>query len=200
MSAGSSTETITLTFEPDNPCNSFISDDSTGEHLYTVVTQHGDETITKLTNAESGEQLAQWLWKDVRSDVFTLGNTKPQPSSAWLIKSMVPFKDTVHFKDLNGRNFKWKNCAPGLSLELYSDTDKKHPIAVWKKSYRYKDIKSSEQVYDPATLTVTGLGLEILDLVVISFCMLEKNRRINENGTVSVASSFAIPLLVVAGC
>jgi hypothetical protein len=53
-------------------------------------------------------------------------------------------------------------------------------------------------VYDPATLTVTGLGLEILDTVVISFCILEKGRRARENGVATMAASVAIPHAAVA--
>lgn len=85
-------------------------------------------------------------------------------------------------------------------MQLYSKTDKKHPVARFKKSYRYKDHKQSppRDVYDPATLTVTGLGLEILDTVVISFCLLEKGRRTRENGIASMATSTAIPHAAVA--
>jgi hypothetical protein len=49
-------------------------------------------------------------------------------------------------------------------------------------------------VYDPATLTVTGLGLEILDTVVISFCILEKGRRVRQNEAAKMAASVVIPL------
>ena len=53
-------------------------------------------------------------------------------------------------------------------------------------------------MYDPATLTITGLGLEIVDTVVISFCILEKGRRARENGVASMAASIAIPHAAVA--
>ncbi|KAJ2919012.1 hypothetical protein MD484_g1424, partial [Candolleomyces efflorescens] len=191
---------LVLVLEPDNPCNTVITDQETGDELYTVRTEHdGAQSVTKITNADDA-QLAQWVWKDVRSDKVTLGQGQPMSASAWLRKSIIPFKDTVYFTDLSGRNFKWKGNAPGLSLELYSEMDKKNPVARFKKSYRYKDHKQSppKEVYDPATLTVTGLGLEILDTVVISFCILEKGRRAREKGVANMAASMAIPHAAVA--
>ncbi|KAF6747176.1 hypothetical protein DFP72DRAFT_613201 [Ephemerocybe angulata] len=178
-------DVLSLIFEPDNPCNSIISDASTYEHLYTVRTIHGKDAITKLTSAESGTELGQWLWREVRSDILTLRGLQPCPSSVWLRKSILPFTHTASFKDFQGRKFKWKNNAPGLALELYAESNATSPVAVWKKSCRVKatDRETSDELYTPATLTVTGTGLEILDLVVISFCMLEKSRRFAENGT-----------------
>ncbi|KAJ2925096.1 hypothetical protein H1R20_g12008, partial [Candolleomyces eurysporus] len=183
--------TLVLVFEPDNPCNTIISDQQTGDKLYTVRTEHnGSESVTKIFN-DDNVQLAQWVWKDIRSDRVTLGQGQPMSASAWLRKSIMPFKHTVYFTDLNGRNFEWKGNAPRLGFELYSETDKKNPVARFKKSYRYKDHKQSppKEVYDPATLTVTGLGLEILDTVVISFCILEKGRRVRENGAANMAAT-----------
>ena len=52
-------------------------------------------------------------------------------------------------------------------------------------------------MYDPATLTITGLGLEIVDTVVISFCILEKGRRARGNGAANMAAPVAIPLSAI---
>ncbi|KAJ2925106.1 hypothetical protein H1R20_g12010, partial [Candolleomyces eurysporus] len=196
--------TLVLVFEPDNPCNTIITDQQTGKELYTVGTEHnGPESVTKIFNDDNA-QLAQWVWKDLRSDKVTLGQGQPMSASAWLRKSILPFKDTVYFTDLNGRNFKWKGNAHRLGFELYSETDKKNPVARFKKSYRYKDHKQSppKEVYDPATLTIAGLGLEILDTVVISFCILDKERRARgngagEHGAANTAASVAIPLSAI---
>lgn len=83
-------EPLILVLQPDNPSNTKITDKDTGELVYTVHTEHEKKTITYLKDAD-GTLVAQWEWHDVRSDILTLGNAKPMPSSAWLQKSLIPF-------------------------------------------------------------------------------------------------------------
>jgi hypothetical protein len=83
----------TLLLEPDNPCQTTITDRDSGQIVYIVETQHTNKrTITVVKNAQ-GETLASSEWRDVRSDLITLGKGKQVPSSAWLKKSIVPFKE-----------------------------------------------------------------------------------------------------------
>jgi hypothetical protein len=87
--------TLVLVLEPDNPCNTVITDQETEDELYTVRTEHdGAQSVTKITDADDA-QLAQWVWKDVRSDKVTLGQGQPMSASAWLRKSIIPFKECV---------------------------------------------------------------------------------------------------------
>jgi hypothetical protein len=83
-------EPFVLVLQPDNPSNTKITSKDTGGLVHTVHTEHEKETITYVKDAD-GTPLAQWRWHDTRSDVLTLGNTKPMPSSAWLQKSLIPF-------------------------------------------------------------------------------------------------------------
>jgi hypothetical protein len=83
-------KSLTLVLQPDNPSNTKITDNDTGELVYTVHTEHEKETITCLKDAD-GTLVAQWEWRDTRSDILTLGNAKPMSSSAWLQKSLIPF-------------------------------------------------------------------------------------------------------------
>jgi len=83
-------EPLILVLQPDNPSNAMITDNDTGELVYTVHTEHVKETITYL-NDEDGTLVAQWEWHDTLSDILTLGNAKPMPSNAWLQKSLIPF-------------------------------------------------------------------------------------------------------------
>ncbi|RXW16759.1 hypothetical protein EST38_g9093 [Candolleomyces aberdarensis] len=188
---------LVLILEPDNPCNTVITDRDTGKVYYRVWTEHSNEkqeSVTKVTDAE-GKPVAQWVWRDVRSDILTFEGGKSMSASAWLSKSRVPFKDSVTFKDLQGRGFKWKGNAPGLSLQLWPKNDKEHPVVTYKKHYSYKDHKFNppKQVDDPATLTVSAMGQEILDMAIVSFCLLEKDNRIRGNSSTTMAASLAIP-------
>lgn len=181
-----------LTFETDNPCNTTIVDSDTSKVLYQVATEHGQETVTGVKNG-AGETIASWVWKDVRSDVITLGNLKPVPVSAWLKKSLVPFKDTVTLQDNAGRNLKWKGNGPGLSFELYSEGDKKEPLVRFHKSRTIwnRAVQPPTSAIEPARLVMDSRGVEIQDIAVVSFLVLEKSRRARENSTMNRADSIA---------
>ena len=82
-----------LIFQPDNPCNTTITDRDSGEVRYIVVTEHPNhKTITTVNNA-AGETVASSEWRDVQSDILTFRGNSPVPVSHWLKKSMMPFKE-----------------------------------------------------------------------------------------------------------
>ncbi|KAG5651817.1 hypothetical protein H0H81_007289 [Sphagnurus paluster] len=183
-----------LIFETDNPCNTTIFDSDTGKVLYQVATEHGKETVTRVKNG-GGETLASWVWKDVRSDVITLGNGTPVSVSAWLRKSLIPFKDTVTFQDAGGRNFKWKGNGPGLSFELYAEDNKTEPLVRFRKSRTIwnRTVQPPTSTTEPARLVMDSRGIAIQDMAVISFLVLEKSRRTRESSTLNRADAVAIP-------
>jgi len=90
--AATMSDLLILVFQPDNPCNTIIIDEETGKVMYQVATEHGKSTVTRVKNAV-GESIASWEWRDVRSDIITLGNGTPTSVSSWLKKSLVPFKE-----------------------------------------------------------------------------------------------------------
>ncbi|TFK20666.1 hypothetical protein FA15DRAFT_673297 [Coprinopsis marcescibilis] len=184
---------LVLVFERDNPCNTTISHRDTGEIYYTVKTEHTGHSYTRVKNGDD-QEIASWQWRNMRSDLLTLNNGPPSPASAWLKKSLVPFKNTVYFSDHLKRRYKWKGNAPGLQLELFSELDKTHPIAQFKKSIRRKDTSQTPpvDVLDPATLTIDSRGQDIMDMIVIAFCLLEKDRRADETSTVNRADAIAV--------
>ncbi|PPQ63929.1 hypothetical protein CVT24_010327 [Panaeolus cyanescens] len=185
---------LVLVLTPDNPCNTTITNQETEEVIFHVSTEHDSKRSTTFLKDANGNTLASWEWHDVRSDTVKLGDAEPVPSSAWLHKSIIPFVDTVTFKDDTGRQFKWKGLSGGAQLELYSQDDKKNPIVAFRKSLRFVNRKVNPPVPDfrPATLILDPRGQEIINLALISFLMLEKNRRISETSSASVASSLAI--------
>ncbi|KAE9401532.1 hypothetical protein BT96DRAFT_856508 [Gymnopus androsaceus JB14] len=178
---------LVLILEPDNPCNTNMYDEQDGRILYQVMTEYNQEIITKVRNM-NGDTIASWQWRESRSDIITLGSAHPMSLNTWLKKSIIPFnKDTVTFQDQIGRHFKWKGCGTRLPLELYSEHDKTNPIAYFEKSSQRRpshiddwDAPSGSQRLQ-SKLVVDQRGEEILDLVVISFVVLEKNRRAAEN-------------------
>ncbi|KAG5650406.1 hypothetical protein H0H81_012372 [Sphagnurus paluster] len=182
-----------LIFETDNPCNTVIFETDTGKVLYQVATEQGKETVTRVKNG-GGETLASWVWKDVRSDVITLGNGTPVPVSAWLNKSLVPFKDTVTFQDARGQKFKWKGNGPGLSFELYAEGNKTEPLVRFHKSRTMWDhtVQPPTSRTEPARLVMDSRGIAIQDMAVISFLVLEKSRRTRESSTLNRADAVGL--------
>ncbi|KDQ57340.1 hypothetical protein JAAARDRAFT_35968 [Jaapia argillacea MUCL 33604] len=183
----------TLLCLPDNPANCTLRDIDTHEVLYTVTSEStGKNPVTTIKNA-LGSVIATSEWRDaVRGHKLTLGSENggvSMPARTWLKKSMIPFKDTVTFEDTNGRKFKWKGNAPGLALELYGSDDKTRPIARFQKSA--KDYTSNPPSITPAKLLIDSRGMEICDLIVISFLMLEKDRRLSENEVVGRSRALA---------
>ncbi|EFI26770.1 hypothetical protein CC1G_15693 [Coprinopsis cinerea okayama7 len=183
-----------LILTPDNPCNTTITDQETGEKVYTVKTEHPDHSYTKVTRVSDGELIASWQWREIRSDLLTLGKAPPVSSSGWLRKSKIPFVHSVYFDDDQKREYTWKGNAPGETLELYTK-GKKNPIAQFKKQFRYTDRKQTppQEVNIPAKLTLDPRAFEIQDLVVISFLLLEKERRIRDASASLMADSLAVP-------
>jgi len=162
--------------------------------VYIVSTQHTDKNTTTYIRNAAGEVIASSEWRDVRSDIITLGQAGPISSSAWLKKSMVPFKDTVYFT-YDKKKFKWKGNGPGLALELYQEDDKARPIAKFMKSKRLlnKTIAPPTTEMSTAKLILDGRGSDICDIVVISFCFLEKSRRAREASTKHMGDVMGAP-------
>ena len=123
-----------LTLSPDNPCNTTVYDADL-KALYTVDTEHGKATVTRVKNAD-GEILASLEWRDMLPDRVTLGKKAPTSIRDWLHTSLVPFKESVlcfsypaciktdrissdvDWKDNSGRKYKWRGNAPGRQLEV----------------------------------------------------------------------------------
>ncbi|KAH6900900.1 hypothetical protein BKA70DRAFT_1115184 [Coprinopsis sp. MPI-PUGE-AT-0042] len=169
---------------PDNPCNCTLVDRETDEIWYTVATEHEGKTSTTKVMDGNDQVIASWKWRDSSSDILTLGTTEPMPASAWLRKSFIPFNTTVSFTAKDNAKYNWKGNKYYLNLELYSEADKKSPIAQFTKSTKMKDRTQNPPVETrtPATLTLDERGQEIQDLVVISFLMLEKEKRAKGDG------------------
>ena len=87
-----SSTTRKLYLHPDNPCNTTITEDDSP--VYHIITTLKPQKVTTFKDDE-GRILASSEWKDVRSDIITLGSAKPVSSSVWLNKSAMPFKQCV---------------------------------------------------------------------------------------------------------
>jgi len=123
---------------------------------------------------------------------------------------------SVTFKDEKGRSWKWKNVKGGGQMtvclvsfpdpssltfaifQLYLAGDKT-PAAGYLHSLKYTDRSVDPPVRKTRepTLTLDPRGQEIKDLVVVSFLILEKERRLKENSAANLINSEAIQLIDV---
>ena len=132
---------LSLRFERDNPCNTTILDPD-GNTFYTVATDFvkPDKLVTRVHDG-IGKLVAEWMWRNVRSDLLTIRDRPQMPASAWLKKSIIPFREFVSpffpalttcgltdrasvrrsdvtFQDDAGVEYIWKNNKPGLALQV----------------------------------------------------------------------------------
>ena len=129
---------LSLSFEHDNPCNTTIVDQHRNI-FYTVATDFAnpDKPVTRVQDGV-GKLVAEWIWRDARSDILTIPGRPQTPASAWLKKSIIPFREyvspfnpcpchqakthlcysDVKFEDDAGVEYVWKNNKPGLALQV----------------------------------------------------------------------------------
>ncbi|TDL23311.1 hypothetical protein BD410DRAFT_897749 [Rickenella mellea] len=171
-----------LTFENDSPCNTELFDEE-GEILYTVETiSPKSGNVTRVRNADD-DILGTIEWRESLPDKVTLPGKQATPLNKWLKKSILPFVNTVSFKDTSGRKYTWKGNAPGEQLELYAeDYSSDAPIARFRQTH-----PGAPKV--PAHLILSPRAVEIQDTVVLSFIFLEKTRRIRERASHNRADS-----------
>jgi len=86
---------LSLRLERDNPCNTTILDPD-GNTFYTVATDFSkpDKPVTRVHDG-IGKLVAEWIWRDARSDLLTIRDRPQAPASAWLKKSTIPFREFV---------------------------------------------------------------------------------------------------------
>ncbi|KAG7451099.1 uncharacterized protein BT62DRAFT_1071697 [Guyanagaster necrorhizus] len=141
-----------------------------GKTIYQVYTQNEPSTATFVKNT-AGDVIASWEWREIRSDIITLGGASPTPVSSWSKKSIVPFKEYGN--------------GPGLFFE---------PIVRFQKSRR-----AADSTHTPTQLIFDERAEEIRDLVVISFPVLEKSRRKTESSTMNKAHVLTQPAFAALG-
>ena len=90
----SSGDITTLTFTPDNPCNTIITSPS-GKVLYRVETDASQkEPVTEVSDV-ADELIASLEWRNVSSDKVILKGKEPVAFNDWMKKSHIPFKEYV---------------------------------------------------------------------------------------------------------
>ena len=87
-----SEDAITLTFSPDNPCNTTITS-STGAVLYSVLTEFTTKSTYTQVRDTGDEVIGSLEWRDMLPDRVTIKNARPVSFSDWMKKSFMPFKE-----------------------------------------------------------------------------------------------------------
>ncbi|KAH9995681.1 hypothetical protein BJV74DRAFT_757952, partial [Russula compacta] len=183
---------LSLRLERDNPCNTTIIDPD-GDTLYTVATDFAnpDKPVTRVHD-ETGKLVAEWIWRDARSDLLTIRDRPQTPASSWLKKSVIPFWDDVTFQDDAGVEYVWKDNKPGLALQLFGPRSKTQPVARFICSHKDYKVNRENPPVVPSTLLLDESVEPIRDFIVISFLLLERRRRETETSTANRARSFAL--------
>ncbi|KAG9039452.1 hypothetical protein FRB95_010741 [Tulasnella sp. JGI-2019a] len=186
LSDASQRGSITVyTFTNDNPNKTQLVDDSLKRVVYDVrVDFEGKRPITFMrhlnADGSQGEIFGQLEWHDFFPDQMTFKGSKKVKKTSFFSKAGM---FGVSFKDDQGRKYTWKGLGAGLQLQLHADDNfnPNMPIAQFQRTRR--DYSTQPATVFPAMLFMTPRGVEIKELVIFTFLVLEKVRRTDENST-----------------
>ncbi|KAG8693119.1 hypothetical protein FRC12_013036 [Ceratobasidium sp. 428] len=179
------TPNLELVFNKDNPSNCILTPSNGSGPCYSAVAKlRGEDMITTYRKSQSGSTddwestpiIGSLEWREVFSDKLALAG-KPLVSSGKILKKKM-FSTTVSFSDDQGRKYEWRGYGAGLQMVLF-EKDGKDGIAGFKKSR----LNHASGVVTPAVLTLSPRAVEIIDLVIVTFLVLEKQRRIDDNSS-----------------
>ncbi|KAG9011054.1 hypothetical protein FRB94_008964 [Tulasnella sp. JGI-2019a] len=184
--------TVTVyTLSNDNPSKTQLYDDSTRRATYDVHVDFNRKrpmTCMRHLNADGsdGETFGCIEWHDFWPDQISFKGAKMIRKSSFFT-SAGPMSYAVRFKDDQGRKYTWKGLGAGLQLELRAEDNfnPKVPIAQFQRT-RY-DRSTEPATPFPAMLFLTSRAMEIKELVIFTFFVLEKARRTNENSELNRA-------------
>ncbi|KAG9104984.1 hypothetical protein FRC06_002904 [Ceratobasidium sp. 370] len=184
---------LELVFNKDNPSNCVLTPSNGSGPCYSAVAKlrDGKDMVTTYRKSQSGPTddwestpvIASLEWREVFSDKLALAG-KPLVSSGNILKKKI-FSTTVSFSDDQGRKYEWRGYGAGLQMVLF-EKDGKEGIAGFKKSR----LDHASGVVSPAVLTLSPRAVEIADLVVVSFLVLEKQRRMDDASSNNKADAF----------
>ncbi|KAG8906399.1 hypothetical protein FRB99_006994 [Tulasnella sp. 403] len=171
------------TFSNDNPNNTRILD-SNNEAIYEIKPDfEGKRTMTNMRrlkeDGSAGAVFGYIEWHDYTPDKICFnGGEKIRKGS--FFSSAGPMSYAVTFKDTQGRRYTWKGLGAALQLALHANdsVNPKLPIAMFQKSRYDRSVEPPEP--HPAQLFLTDRAMEVKELVLFTFLVLEKGRRTKE--------------------
>ncbi|KAH9483432.1 hypothetical protein JR316_0002900 [Psilocybe cubensis] len=164
---------------PDNLKNTNIfRAGNEGQPLYTVKSNLAiTETTITTPLDDPGVPLAKIERREIVSDKITIRGRETMKTKSWLkYGGIFTIKFPATFEE-NGRKYMWKSSIVNqISLYLASDPDR--PIAWFEKSR--KRVVDGEVVLHKAFLALQPEAMEIRDIVVLSFLILELKNRMGQ--------------------
>jgi len=170
--------TQTLTLESVDPCRTSFLDES-GNTVYTTETdESGSKVITHIRDA-GGKAIASLEWHDLRGDKVTFGGGQKIALNTWLKKKKGEHRTVeLSFSDDGGRQYTWTGIGTNHGtgqIKLYADGgSSSEPIAFFQPSIRGMN---RDDAQSRPYLSLTSLGQEIRDKVILSCIFIEKSRR-----------------------
>jgi len=163
-----------LIMHPDNTNNTILYRRGTSEILYTVKTDISATRTTFSTPNDNGVPLALLQRREILSDNITFKGVETKKVKSWLKYGGIA---SIHFPatfEENGKAYIWKASIVG-QLSLYLASDPNTPIAWFEKSK--KRVVDGRVVVHKAFLALQPEAVEIQDVAVLSFLVLEQKNR-----------------------
>ncbi|KDR82277.1 hypothetical protein GALMADRAFT_207546 [Galerina marginata CBS 339.88] len=160
--------------QPDNTNATTLYRRGNSDILYNVKTDISGTKTTFSTPHDNNAPLALLQRREIVSDKITFKGVETKKVKSWLKYGGVA---SIHFPatfEENGKGYIWKASIVGqLSLYLASDPDT--PIAWFERSK--KRVVDGQVVVHKAFLALQPEALEIQDVTVLSFLILEQKNR-----------------------
>ncbi|KAG8931071.1 hypothetical protein FRC01_001888 [Tulasnella sp. 417] len=183
----------TWTLSNDNPHNTKILD--TSDHnkaIYLVKPDfNGKYTMTNMyrlkEDGTEGDNFGFIEWHEILPDQISFNGAKKVRKGSYFTNG----GSFAHsFKDEQGRKYTWKGIGAGLTPSLHCDDNfnRKVPIAQFTRSRLDHSVEPAAVI--PAHIFVTPRAMEIKDLLLFTFLVLEKGRRSKETSEGNRMSSW----------
>ncbi|KAF8995209.1 hypothetical protein BDQ17DRAFT_1430574 [Cyathus striatus] len=161
--------------EPDNTNNGTLIDFETRKETYQARTT-ANFTKTSIRYF-SGDTLADIEWREFRSDLVEVQGREKVKLKKWLRHSGTFFWEFPVMFEEKGEMYIWKSNILG-HLSLYLASDQETPIAWFERSRKWY-LEGKGMVLYPAFLALHEDAVDIQDIVVATFFILEKKQRMN---------------------
>ncbi|KAG8889424.1 hypothetical protein FRB98_004320 [Tulasnella sp. 332] len=168
-----------------NPNKTQLIDPSLNRAAYDIrVNFDGKRPITIFRHLNSdgseGDIFGRLEWHDVFPDQMSFMGAKTVRKTSFFSKAGA---FGVVFRDDMKRKYTWKGLGSGLQLELHAEDNfnPETPIARFQKTRL--DYSTEPATAFPASLYLAPRAMEIKELVIFTFFVLEKVRRTNENSS-----------------
>ncbi|KAL1950054.1 hypothetical protein VTO73DRAFT_5176 [Trametes versicolor] len=167
-----------IAFLSNNTLNSVVVDAGTGQRLYNICTPYGVGKRKTTIHDAWGRTVAKYKRRWGRDQIELYGMTRSV--SSWLPSDSL-FTSSKRFVAPNGRTYIWKKLWGKSKFKLVDHHTKQ---VVARSRYTRSSLWSSKRI----SIEIDPQVVLVLDAIILSFIICEKDRRDQEEATVATSA------------